>query len=233
MKHISTIIIIFAVALSAMLFTECNRRDPQAEYESLCSMFFTDPLAGFNKAKEYLDYFYGETGCRTKEVTDIKNKYKEMSDFFTNHSINYSDFMVESADINREMSVCPYEGIQKTWRGLYEKEKRRLIRPLIEQITEQKFDEFFQEQIKKVCNQRYDNLSIQSVDRLDISSPVIKADGVTKECNGRYCVHAVKRYLSIAKSPKEVEVDVKGEIRVDETGGFNTKLVSYTITKEP
>ena len=236
MKRFNTFITIISVALTAMLVVACVSRDPQAEYEALCSTVFSDPQDGLDQAQEYIDYFYGEKKARTKEVTDIRNKYKEMVGFFSMSHNSYGDFMTESDFLNLELSTSPYEGVRKTWNSLYKQTRNRLVTPLLDKINEQLFDEYFMTQANQLFDlQDYSTWVPTTTERVLINTPRVKSDGTTKECSGKYRIYCQQDILrlGVKKRNDYAEIEITGEIGVDEAGGYTYKIISHNFTKEP
>lgn len=207
-----------------------DNRDPEADFETLCKTVFPNPQAGINACNGYIDIFDGNDGCRKTDVSIILTEFESMDNLIRTSQRNYKDYMTATAALNQNMSVSPYECVRETWKKLYQEGKNRFLQPLLDQIDEHKFDEYFQQKVVQLCDQRYRSWDGKSVDRLEISSPIIKPDGVTKECSGKYRVHEVQRGT---RRQDEAEIEVRGEVRVAETGEYTYTIVSYVFTKEP
>ena len=231
MKYINTLTGLFLLALMTMSAAACDNRDPQAEYEALSAAVYPYPRNGIDAAQEYIDHFYKKGGARINEVSDIRHQYRLMADFFAETYSDYGHFLRESKTLDRELSGSVYEGVRNTWKNLYARERDRLLAPLMEQITEEAFDKYFQYQIRSFCEERYQTWGRESTDRLGLNTPRIKADGTTKECQGRYRVHLRGKIIGIRTSTADVENS--GEIGVDAQGRYTYRLVSYNFSNEP
>ena len=208
----------------------CDNRNPEADYESLCKTVYPNPQAGINACNGYLGIFDGKDGCKETDVSIILTDFKSMDSLFGSPQRSYKEYMIATAALNQKMSVSPYECVRETWKKLYQEGKERFLKPLLDQIDEHKFDEYFRQEVARLCNQRYKTWRSQSVDRLEISTPIVKPDVETKECRGKYRVHTVQRGTH---RPDIAEIEIRGEIKVAETGNYSYTIVGYDFTKEP
>lgn len=207
-----------------------DNRDPESDYETMCKTVYPNPQAGINACYGYQDIFDGKDDSRKTEVSMILTEFESMDSLFRTPQRSFKDYMTATAALNQILLVSPYECVRETWKKLYQEGKDRFLIPMLDQIDEHRFDEYFQQKVVQLCDQRYRSWDGKSVDRLEISSPIIKPDGVTKECSGKYRVHEVQRGT---RRQDEAEIEVRGEVRVAETGEYTYTIVSYVFTKEP
>ena len=210
----------------------CDNRDPGADYDSLCKAVYTNPQAGINACYGYLNIFDGNDGCRKTEVSIILTEFQSMDSLFRTPQRSFKDYMTATAGLNQIMPVSPYECVRETWKKLYQEGEDRFLQPLLDQIDEHKFDEYFQRQVKQKCQEEYPLYKCESVDRLEIGDPIIKPDGKTKECTAKYRGH-LNQNVRFTNFSKEPEIEIRGEIKVDESGNYSFKTVLWGFTKKP
>ena len=209
-----------------MLMTiSCEQRDPQAEYELLCETIYSSPCDGETAAQEYIDHFYGNKRARITEVSEIRHQYRLMEGFFSNYFSSYADFISQSRDLNSELSHSNYAGVRKTWSSLYGKERERLLGPLMDSITESVFDDFFKTQVRKLSNERNPIFEVESIDRVNLSTPMLVSDGTAKKCRGEYRVHL--RGSAIGLITSAYDISIEGLIGPDELGNLNYERTGY------
>ena len=209
-----------------------DNRDPEADYETICKTVYPNPQAGINACYGYQDIFDGKDDSRKTEVSIILTEFQSMDSLFRTPQRSFKDYMTATAVLNQRMSVSPYECVRETWKKLYQEGEDRFLQPLLDQIDEHKFDEYFQHQVKQKCQEEYPLYNCESVDRLEIGNPIIKPDGKTKECTAKYRGH-LNQNVRFTNFSKEPEIEIRGEIKVDESGNYSFKTVLWGFTKKP
>lgn len=210
--------------------TSCEQRDPQAEYEQLRETVYSSPREGEEVAQEYIDYFYNKKGARVNEVSEIRNQYRQMDDFFSNSFSSYCDFINQSRNIIRELSCSTYEGVRKLWQTLYEKERNRLLDPLMESITESNFETFFKNQARSLCENEFNLWDIESIDQVSLSTPTLVNDGTAKKSYGEYRIHLRGKLFG---TPETARISIEGTIGVDESCNINAVRTAYQFLEKP
>lgn len=209
----------------------CENRDPFAEYEILRDTVFSSPSDGVAAAQEYINYFYNKSGARTTEVSEIRHHYRLMDGFFSGSYNSYCDFIHQGRDINRELSQSTYNGVRKTWQTLYEREKNRLLGPVMDGITESDFDAFFKTQVRLLCENEFTFWEIESIDRVSLSTPSIVNDGTAKKSQGEYRVHLRGNIMGIVT--KEARISIEGTIGIDESCNITANRTGYQFLQKP
>ena len=222
---------VWCIFLFAVISFSCEQRDPQAEYELLCETFFSSPNEGESAAQEYIDYFYKNEKARISEVSEIRHQYRLIDGFLSNSFTSYADFLNQSCDLNNELSHSTYTGVRKLWNSLYEKERNRLLGPLMDSITESDFDEFFKTQVSSLCEKEFNIWDIESIDRVSISTPTLIKDGTAKKSNGEYRVHLRGNVFGILT--KTARISIEGTIGPDESGNIITERIGYQFIEKP
>ena len=230
-RNASAVISCVVVALSLSFLVACDQRDPQAEFEALSVAVYTHPKTGFEAAQEYIDHFYAKKESRVAEVTEIRNHYRSMDEFFSNSFRSYADFMTRSRRLNEELSQSSFPGVRNTWKNLYAQERDRLLAPLMGGITDQTFDSFFKAQIRYLCEQQYNTWNYESIDQVSLSTPAVVRDGTAKESSGTYRVHLRGSILGLRTST--ATVSIKGLIGIDERGNVFTERTGYDFLDGP
>lgn len=227
--HFLSVFIALVALLTAVC--ACDQRDPQAEFEALRIAVFPTPKAGLDVAQEYIDHFHSRKGNRVNEVTDIRNLYRSMEDFFSQSFRSYPEFMKGAASLDKEFSLSVYEGVKNTWKNLYGQERDRLLTPLMDGITEDTFDAFFKTQVRYLCEGEYKTWDIESIDQVRLDTPAIIRDGTIKEASGVYRAHMRGNILKIRTST--ATVSVSGRIGVDPSGNMTAELTGHDFQDGP
>ena len=222
---------LFPLLLFAILASACDRRDPQAEYEQLRDAVYSIPRAGVDKAQEYIDHFHSKKGNRVTEVSEIRDQFRLMENFFSHSFRTYQEFMSQSEGLNGELSYSNYEGVRNTWKSLYGQERNRLLAPLMESINDLTFDSFFKTQVKNLCDDKFATWNFESIDQLSLSTPIVVRDGTVKESSGVYRVHLRGGIIGIRTST--AMVSISGRIGVDPRGELVCERTGYEFTESP
>lgn len=201
--------------LLALLVVSCEKRDPQAEFELLRETVYSSPQEGEETAQEYIDYFYKKKGARITEVSEIRDQYRKMVNVFSLSFSSYADFLSKSRELNYELSYSNYDGVRRMWLSHYETLKKRLLAPLMDNITASDFDSFFQEQVKHLCDNEFDRWTVESIDQMSLSTPTFVDGGMAKKSSGEYRVHLRSNYLRL---PSTARMSIEGTIGPDESG---------------
>lgn len=221
----------FCFMLFVVMFASCEQRDPQAEYEALRETMYSSPREGEAAAQEYIDYFYEKKGARITEVSEIRNQYRQMDEFFSKSYSNYAAYINQSREINRELSRSIYEGVRKKWLALYEQERSRLLGPLMDQITESDFESFFKTQVKNLCENEFNIWEIESIDQVYLSTPTLINDGTAKKAQGEYRAHL--RGDVIGLITRDARISIEGVIGPNENGYIDYVRTSYQFLEKP
>jgi len=221
------------LVLSVLLLTigSCDQRDPQAEYQILREQFFPNPQGGIDAAQEYIDHFYKKKESRVNEVGEIRHQYRIMADFFSRTYDNYADFVSASTDIINELQYSNYEGVRKTWKNLYSKERDRLIGALLENITVDSFDAYFKTQVRYLCEQEFLTWDYESIDQVKIGTPQLTESGTAKQCSGEYRVHLRGNIIGIRTGI--ARVSISGVIGVNNAGNMVYQRTGYEFLEVP
>ena len=217
--------------LCVLLAASCEQRDPQAEYELLRETIYSSPHDGEVAAQEYIDYFYNKKKARITEVSEIRNQYRQMDGFFSNSFGSYADFISKSRELNNELSYSNYEGVRKLWQSLYERERNRLLGPLMDSITETDFNTFFQSQVRLLCENEFNVWKVESIDQISLSTPTLINGGTAKKSYGEYRVHLRGALLGIATPTARVSIE--GTIGPDESGTVIPNRTGYQFLEKP
>ena len=221
----------WCLLIVALILFSCEQRDPQAEYELLCETVYSSPNEGESAAQEYIDYFYKNKKAKTTEVSEIRHQYRQIESFLANTFNSYMEFLNQSRDLNKELSHSNYTGVRKLWKTLYEKERNRLLGPLMDSITESDFDEFFKTQVSSLCEKEFNIWDIESIDRVSISTPTLIKDGTAKKSNGEYRVHLRGNVFGVLT--KTARISIEGTIGPDESGNIITERIGYQFIEKP
>lgn len=208
-----------------LMTISCEQRDPLAEYEILSETVYSSPRDGEDDAQEYIDHFYKNSRARINEVSEIRNQFRQMDDFFSNSFSSYADFINQSRDLNYELSHSIHYGVRNTWFSLYGKERNRLLAPLMDSINESVFDNFFKAQVRQLCEKRYVLLEIESIDQIFLSTPTLNSDGTAKKCRGEYRIHLRGGVIGLITSVTNISIE--GIIGPDESGNLTPVRTAY------
>ena len=219
------------IFLLAVMAVSCEQRDPQAEYELLCETIYSSPAEGINAAQEYIDYFQGKEKARITEVSEIRHQYRMMDVFLSNSFSSYADFLKQSREMDNELSQSNYTGVRKLWHTLYEKERSRLLGPLLDSIKESDFDTFFQTQVRLLCENEFNLWKVESVDRVSLSMPTLVNGGTAKKSSAEYRIHLRGTVFGVV-TPTAV-ITIEGTIGPDEFGNLTSTRTGYQFTKKP
>ena len=211
--------------LFVLMCVSCEQRDPQAEYELIRDTAYSSPREGEEVAQEYIDYFYDEEKARITEVSEIRDQYRKMDAFFSGTFNYYPDFLKRGKDLNNELSYSNYDGVRTVWKSLYEKERTRLLGPLMDSITESNFEDFFKAQVYQLCEKKYNIWEVESIDQLSLSTPTLVNDGTAKKCYGEYRVHLRGNVFGLLT--KDARVSIEGTIGPDESGYLTPFRTGY------
>jgi hypothetical protein len=220
-----------AAFLALAAISACDRRDPQAEFESLRIAVFPTPKAGLDVAQEYIDHFHSRKGNRVTEVSEIRDQYRSMEGFFSKTFRSYPEFMREAETLDRSLSSCNYEGVRNTWKNLYSRERERLLAPLMNGITEDTFDSFFRTQVRSLCENQFLTWSLESIDQVDLKTLTVVRDGTAKESSGVYRVHLRGSILGFRTST--ATVSISGLIGVNPAGDIVSERTGYDFMDQP
>ena len=214
-----------------LLITSCEKRDPQAEYDTLRESVFSSYREGEAAAQEYIDYFFSKNGARITEVSEIRNQFRQMDTFFSNSFSSYSDFLSQSRELNDELSHSNYACVRNTWTSLYERERNNLLEPLMNSITESSFDTFFTSQARQLSENEFNIIwNIESVDRVSLATPRLVNDGTAKECSGEYRIH-LRSNTGLFSSTATISIE--GIIGLNEYGNIIERRTGYQFTDRP
>ena len=229
LKRIESRIIMCAVPFIFMV-TSCEQRDPQAEYELLCEAVYSSPQDGVDKAQEYIDYFYDTKGAKIAEVSEIRDSYRKIDAFFVNSFSSYADFLRNSQQINNELSYSKFNGVRELWMSLYESEKKRLLTSLLDNINGSDFDEYFQTQVGQLCNNEFNLWTVESIDQISLSTPMITEGGTLKQSKGEYRVNLRGNMFG---TPGTAIISIEGTMGPDENGEITFNRTSYSFLRRP
>lgn len=217
--------------LLGLICASCEQRNPQAEYEQLRDTVFSSPLEGETAAQKYIDYFYGKEGARITEVSEIRDQYRKIDNFFSGSFNSYCEFLNESDELNKELAYSNYEGVRKTWLSRYEKERNRLLDPFLNGITDSDFDEFFQKEVNKLCENEFNIWRVESVDRVTLSSPTRTNDGKSVKSNAEYRVHLKGDVIGVLT--QTAIISIEGTAGPDESCNLIFYRTGYQFVKKP
>lgn len=224
-------IVIGCLLFFVLMLTSCEQRDSQAEYELLCETVYSSPSEGIDAAQEYIDYFHEKKKARITEVSEMRHQYRLMDSFLSNSFCSYADFLKQSREMNNELSHSNYVGVRKLWNTLYEKERSRLLGPLLDSIKESDFDFFFQKQVRFLCEKEFNLWEVESVDRISLSMPTLVNDGTAKKTSAEYRVHLRGAVLGVV-TPTAI-ISIEGTIGPDELGNLTSIRTGYQFIKKP
>lgn len=216
--------------LTVIVATSCEQRDPQAEFELLRETVYSSPQEGEETAQEYIDYFYKKKGARITEASEIRDQYRKMVNFFSISFSSYADFLTKSRELNYELSYSSYDGVRKMWLSHYETVKKRLLAPLMDSITASDFDSFFQEQVKLLCDNEFDRWTIESIDQMSLSTPILIDGGNAKKTLGEYRIHLRSNTLRL---PSTARISIEGTIGPDENGNIVPNRTRFSFLDKP
>lgn len=219
-------------ALLVIMAVSCEQRDPQAEFELLCETEYSSPQEGEGAALEYIDYFRKKKGARITEVSEIRDQYRKMVHFFSISFSSYPDFLSKSRELNYELSYSNYEGVQRMWKARYEAVKKRLVAQEIDRITASDFDSFFRDQVKQICAHEYDKCTVESIDQVSLSAPILVDGGMAKKSLGEYRIHLSKKHF-MWTSEFTATISIEGTIGPDENGNIVPNRTRYSVHREP
>lgn len=232
-----TTIIIGSVLLFVFMLTSCEQRDPQAEYEALREKSFESPHEGVEAAQEYIAHFKENSNffgkkkkARITEVSEIRSQYMRMDAFFSNSYSSYGDFMTASHELNYELSFSNYEGVRRTWLSLYDKQRKRLLAPIMDSITESEFDRFFQEEARKISGIEFPSWHVESVEKISMTGPILEYSRTAKNALGEYRVRLSGNKLGF---PSSARFSIEGTIGPDESGNIIYTRIKYSIFDKP
>ena len=221
---------LFFLTLIAFMGVSCEQRDPQAEFELLRETVYSSPQEGEETAQEYIDYFYKKKGARITEASEIRDQYRKMVNFFSISFSSYADFLTKSRELNYELSYSNYDGVRTMWLSHYEKEKKRLLAPLMDSITASDFDSFFQEQVKQLCDNEFDSWTVEAIDQMSLSSPIFIDGGMAKKSSGEYRIHLRGNTFRL---PNTARVSIEGTIGPDENGNVVPNRTRFSFSDKP
>jgi len=227
---VSKSIFVFHAILLILLLTSCEQRDPIAEYEILRETVYNKPREGEAAAQKYIDHFYKEKKAKIAEVSEIRSQYRRMDGFLSETFISYADFLEKGKVLNDELAYTRNTGVSKLWKSLYEKERKRILAPLMDSITRAEFDEFFLEQVRILCENEFNTWSIESIDQVSLSSPIEIEDGEAKKSSGEYRIHLRGNILGSSNSAR---IAIDGTIGFDQTGHIQKQRTYYSFLDKP
>lgn len=216
--------------LCILVVTSCEQRDPRAEYELLRETVYSSPHDGEVAAQEYIDYFYKKKGAKISEVSEIRDLYRKMVHFFSISFSSFADFLGKSRELNYELSYSNYDGVRRMWVSHYETVKKRLLAQLMDSITTTGFDSFFQEQVKQLCDNEFDRWTVESIDQVSLSTPILINGGMAKKSLGEYRVHLRS---NIFKLPNTARISIEGTIGPDENGNIVPNRTRFSFLDKP
>lgn len=220
----------FLFVLFVFIMCSCEQRNPQAEYELLCETEYSIPKDGESTAQEYIDYFYRNTKARITEVSEIRDQYRRMDSFFSNTFNSYAEFIKQGKELNYELLYSKYNGVRKTWKTLYERERKRLLAPLMDNITESDFDTFFQSQVRQLCENELNSWNIESADKVSLSVPIVINGGMAKKSLGEYRVHLCGKHVAFRSTAR---ISIEGTIGPDENGNVIHTRTNFSFLDKP
>ena len=223
-------IIIFSMLCVLLLATSCEQRDPQAEFELLRETVYSSPQEGEETAQEYIDYFCKKKGARITEASEIRDQYRKMVHFFSISFNSYPDFLSKSRELNYELSYSNYDGVRRMWLARYEAVNKRLLAPLMDSITASDFDSFFQEQVKQLCANEFDNWTVESIDQASLSAPILVDGGMAKKSSGEYRIHLRGNHLGLSSTAR---ISVEGTIGPDDNGNVVPNRTFFSFLSKP
>ena len=194
---------------------------------------YSKPQDGIDAAQGYIDYFYNKKDAHISEVTEIRKQYRQMREFFAKPLSSFAEFKSAGDDLNRELLYSSYEGVRKSWANLYGKEQERLLGPIMDNITEDLFDSFFKAQVMQLCEQEFLTWSVESVDRTNLSVPLLVSNGMAKQCDGEYLAHLRQTLLGVSFRTGVAKVSISGTIGPDNTGTPQFTRTRYNFLEKP
>lgn len=228
----------FLFMLLMFFLCSCEQRDPQAEYEALREKTFESPHEGVEVAQEYIAHFEKSNGlfgkkkkARITEVSEIRSQYMRMDAFFSNSYSSYGDYMTASRELNYELSYSNYDGVRRTWLSLYEKQRKRLLAPLMDSITESDFERFFQEDARKISGSECPSWQIESIEKVSMTNPILEYNGTAKKVLGEYRVRLSGNTFTFI--PSSARYSIEGTIGPDESGNIIYTRIKYTVLDKP
>ncbi len=223
----------FLFLLFVVVLTSCDmqKRDPQAEFFALRDAVFSTPQEGRDKVQEYSDYFYEKDGARIDEARELRRGYRKMCDFFAQSFDSYEVFLKESRKINEDLSNSNVEGVRKLWQTLYEKERNRLLGPMMDQITVDSFDSYFKNQVKRLCDEELRSWEVTSIDQMSLTTPELDEKGDKKKARGVYRVHLKGNIIGVFDGTAQVAIE--GEIGVNVLGELFQNRIGYEFQEKP
>ena len=207
----------FCFMLFALMDISCEQRNPQAEYELLRVTVYESPKEGVEVANEYIDHFQNNKKARITEVSEIRSQYMRMNAFFSNSYSSYGDYMTASRELNYELSYSNYDGVRRTWLSLYERQRKRLLAPIMDSITESEFDRFFQEDARKISGSKYPSWNVESIEKISMTTPILEYSGMAKKALGEYRVRLSGKRTGF---PESARFSVEGTLGPDESGNI-------------
>lgn len=229
---------LLCLLLFSIVLTSCDQRDPEAEYEVLREKVFESPHEGVEVAQEYIAHFNENNNflgkkkkARITEVSEIRSQYRKMDALFSNSYSSYRDFMTASHELNYELSYSNYDGVRRTWQSLYEKQRKRLLAPLMDSITESDFDRFFQEDARKICGNECSSWTIESIEKVSMTKPILEYNGTAKKVLGEYRVRLSGNTFSFI--PSSARFSIEGTLGPDESGNIIYTRIKYTVLDKP
>ena len=220
-------IVVCLAFMTLFIVTSCEQRDPLAEYEVLRDSVFTRPEEGVNAAQEYIDYFYKKAEAKNTEVEEIRQQYRKMEDFFSNPFSSFADYMNQSRDLNRELSNSDYYGVRQTWKNIFEKERKRLVWPGLDLVTDSVFDAYFRSQVRAICEKEYDE-EIDSIEQMSLTPPTLVNNEMAKESTGIYKINMTKYIWLFGRIPVD-HFSVVITVEIDETEQKKFERTNYEI----
>ena len=221
---------LIAFFIFVLVTTSCEQRDPLAEYDNLCEAVYSNPQEGIDAAQEYIDYFYNKDGARIDEVSEIRQQYRMIQDFRSNSYNSLPDFLSQVREINQELSYSNYNGVRKMWTALYEKERDRLLEPILESITEYTFDDFFKAQVRRLCENEFNLWDVESIDQVSLATPTLDNNRTAKKSYGEYRIHLRGKLLGTAESAR---ISIEGTIGINDYGYINETRTGYQFLEKP
>ena len=151
------------------------------------------------------------------EEKKSKTRRNNLRVFFSNPYSSYGDFLTASHELNYELSYSNYDGVRRTWLSHYERQRKRLLAPIMDSITESEFDRFFQEDAMKISGIKYPSWNVESIEKISMTTPILEYSGTTKKALGEYRVRLSGKRTGF---PESARFSIEGTLGPDESGNI-------------
>lgn len=230
MKTIIKPIAILLMVASCLSFISCGeKRNCEQEYYDLTSRTFSSAQEGKSVADEYLAHFKPSKCNYYNDVQNIRNKFADMADFFSNRYETYADF--NSAAMMVSFYNSNYSTIVNTWKALVEKEQHRLLDALVDRINASDIGNYMYRQARTICENDYGGngpfgwtvTGVSSVSLSDLEP--IGNNLFGKKCTGVYRVSMEGAMLGLRSGTAKLMI--VGGMYVDTNGNLQYHILDY------